>query len=98
TLPAELQPPPKQTETRCFVVPIEERKKLDPTMLDSISTGILALDGDLRVTALNAAGQVTGSANRYNGSIDAISSKPAAAVSVLPKRSANAPTPVALSA
>lgn len=27
------------------------------TMLDSISTGVLALDGDLRVTALNAAGQ-----------------------------------------
>lgn len=28
------------------------------SMLDSISTGILALDSDLRVTALNAAGQV----------------------------------------
>jgi two-component system, NtrC family, nitrogen regulation sensor histidine kinase GlnL len=33
------------------------RINLDLTMLDSISTGVLALDGDLRVTALNAAGQ-----------------------------------------
>lgn len=30
---------------------------LEPTMLDTISTGILALDRNLKVTALNAAGQ-----------------------------------------
>ena len=29
----------------------------DPDILDNISTGVLALDGNLRVTSLNAAGE-----------------------------------------